>query len=81
MFFQEVKNLKLKYVKLVVFGLMWCVGVKVLEDLQLKLFVDSVMLVMMIVGKIWMLYVMEIICMMFEENFVMIEDLVVYFVV
>ncbi|HZP60034.1 MAG TPA: citramalate synthase [Opitutaceae bacterium] len=77
-FFAEAKNLRLKHARLAAFGATRRAGVKAEEDPQLRTLLDSGMPVLTLVGKTWLLHVLEIIRTTPEENLAMIEDSIRY---
>ena len=77
-FFAEAKNLRLKHARLAAFGATRRAGVKAGEDAQLRTLLDSEMPVLTLVGKTWLLHVIEIIRTTPEENLAMIEDSIRY---
>ena len=77
-FFAEAKNLRLKHARLAAFGATRRAGVKAGEDAQLRTLLDSEMPVLTLVGKTWLLHVLEIIRTTPEENLAMIEDSIRY---
>ena len=79
-FFAEAKKLKLKHAKLAAFGATRRADGRADQDPQLKTLLDSEMPVVTIVGKTWMLHVLEILKTTPEKNLEMIEDSVRYLV-
>ena len=79
-FFAEAKKLKLKHAKLAAFGATRRADGRADQDPQLKTLIDSEMPVVTIVGKTWMLHVLEILKTTPEKNLEMIEDSVRYLV-
>ncbi len=73
-FFAEARQLRLKHARLAAFGSTRRAGVKAAEDAQLRTLLESGMPVLTIVGKTWLLHVIEILRTTAEENLAMIED-------
>ncbi len=79
-YFQEVRKLDLKQIKIAAFGSTRRASVKAEEDKNLKLLVESKPDVITIFGKSWNLHVTEALNISLEENLVLIEDSVAYLV-
>ncbi len=75
-FFQHAKSVKLKTAKFAAFGSTRKAGIKVEEDLQVRLLLESETPVVTIYGKTWLLHVTEVLRTTPEENLAMIADTV-----
>jgi 2-isopropylmalate synthase len=79
-FFNEVRQLNLKYAKIAAFGSTRRAGVEVQKDPQLQLLLEAETPVVTIFGKTWLLHVTDVMRTTPEENLAMIEDSVRYLV-
>jgi 2-isopropylmalate synthase len=77
-FFQRAKTLKLSHAKIAAFGSTRKAGIKVEEDPQVRLLLESETPVVTIYGKTWLLHVTEVLRTTPEENLAMISDTVRY---
>ena len=77
-FFAEARGLRLKHARMAAFGSTRRAGGKADSDPQLRTLLDSGMPVLTLVGKTWLLHVLEILRTTPEENLAMIEDSVRY---
>jgi 2-isopropylmalate synthase len=73
-YFEEAKGLRLKHARIAAFGATRRAGTKAGEDPQLQSLLASGVPVMTLVGKTWLLHVLEILHTTPEENLAMIED-------
>jgi 2-isopropylmalate synthase len=73
-FFAEIGKLKLRHARVAAFGSTRRAGVAVDRDAQLKVLLDAGTPVVTIVGKTWLLHVLEILRTTPEENLAMIEE-------
>jgi 2-isopropylmalate synthase len=79
-FFEEAKKLTLTHAKLAAFGSTRKAGVKVEDDNQVRMLIESEAPVVTIFGKSWLLHVTEVLHTTPEENLAMIEDTVRFLV-
>jgi len=77
-FFEEAKNIKLKHAKIAAFGSTRRANIKVKDDKQIALLIESKAPVVTIFGKTWMLHITEILKTSAAENLRMIADSVAY---
>jgi len=77
-FFEEAKNIKLKHAKIAAFGSTRRANIKVKDDKQIALLIESKAPVITIFGKTWMLHITEILKTTASENLKMIADSVAY---
>ncbi|PAW75627.1 MAG: citramalate synthase [Verrucomicrobia bacterium Tous-C9LFEB] len=77
-FFQRAKEIKFAHAKLAAFGSTRRAKTKVEEDPQVAALVDSAAPVITLVGKTWLLHVIEVLNTTAEENLAMIGDTVRY---
>jgi 2-isopropylmalate synthase len=73
-FFAEVAKLKLRHARIAAFGSTRRAGVTADHDAQLKVLLDAGTPVVTIVGKTWMMHVLEILRTTAAENLAMIEE-------
>jgi len=77
-YFQEVRNVPLKYARIAAFGMTRRKNVKPEIDACLKALLDSQAPVVTLVGKTWDLHVREVLGTTLDENMHMIADSVAY---
>lgn len=75
-FFEEAAKRSWSHAKITAFGMTRRGGMKVEEDMQVKMLLDAATPVVTIVGKTWPLHVTEVFRVTLEENLAMIADTV-----
>lgn len=79
-YFEEAAKLRLRHAKITAFGSTRRAGIKVEDDNQVRLLVQSGAEYITIFGKTWLLHVVDVIKTTPEENLAMIKDTVAYLV-
>jgi 2-isopropylmalate synthase len=77
-FFAEASRRAWKNAKIAAFGMTRRGGVKVEDDVQVKMLIDAGTPVVTVVGKTWPLHVREVFGVTLEENLAMVRDTVAY---